>query len=192
MKRFILSLVMVFGVAAFAQKPPQAPVPPVPPVPAVPAVPALPPLPAMAGFPVPAGIPPALAQKVGISSEAQKKVRDLSFEANEQLISLESDLKRAQLDLEKTLAATQVDESTVMNKLEVVGRAELAVRKNRMGLLVRIRKAIGPEAWERLQGEMTGPGGAVFMLNNGPGTVRREVRIIRDGNGGETVNIEGD
>lgn len=192
MKRLIVLVVMVFGLAAFAQKPPQAPVPPTPPVPAVPALPPLPAMPAMGGFASPAGIPPALAAKVGISSEVQKKVRDLSFEANEQLISLESDLKRAQLDLEKTLAAQLVDESSVMNKLEVVGRAELAVRKNRMGLLVRIRKAIGAEAWERLQGEMTGPGGAVFMLNGGPGTVRREVRIIRDGNGGETINVEGD
>ncbi|MBL8911519.1 MAG: hypothetical protein JNM17_12565, partial [Archangium sp.] len=162
MKRLIVLVVMVFGLAAFAQKPPQAPVPPTPPVPAVPALPPLPAMPAMGGFASPAGIPPALAAKVGISSEVQKKVRDLSFEANEQLISLESDLKRAQLDLEKTLAAQSVDESSVMNKLEVVGRAELAVRKNRMGLLVRIRKAIGAEAWERLQGEMTGPGGAVF------------------------------
>lgn len=191
MKRFIVCVVMLVGAAAFAQKPPQAPVPPVPPVPAVPMLPPMPP-PMGGGFMSPAGIPPPLAQKVGISAETQKKVRDLSFEANEQLISLEADLKRAQLDLEKTLAAQQVDESVVMNKLEVVGRAELAVRKNRMGLLVRIRKAVGPEAWERLQAEMTGPGGAVFMLNGGmPGT-RREVRIIRDGNGGETVDVQGD
>lgn len=192
MKRFIVCVVMLVGAAAFAQKPPQAPVPPVPPVPAVPMMPPMPPM--GGGFMSPAGIPPPLAQKVGISAETQKKVRDLSFEANEQLISLEADLKRAQLDLEKTLAAQQVDESVVMNKLETVGRAELAVRKNRMGLLVRIRKAVGPEAWERLQAEMPGPGPGMMMLG-GPGggqMIRREVRIIRDGNGGETVDVQGD
>lgn len=198
MKRFILAAVFVVGSLAFAQKPPVAPVAPVPPVPGVPAtppmpaMPPMPPMPPMGGFMgAPAGIPPAIAQKAGINSDTQKRVRDASFEANEQLISLESELKRAQLELEKTLAATTVDESTVMNKLEVVSRAELAVRKNRMGLLVRIRKLVGNEAWEKLQAEMSGSG-AMLMIGPGGSAVRREVRIIRDGNGGETVNIEGD
>jgi uncharacterized membrane protein len=154
----------------------------------------MPPLPPMGGGMFsPAGIPPAVAQRVGISSETQKKVRDLSFEANDQLIQLEADLKRAQLDLERTLSAPTVDESVLMNKLEVVSRAELAVRKNRMGLLVRIRKAIGPEAWEKLQAEMPGPGPGPLMLLNGPGGgMRREVRVIRDGSGNETVDVRGD
>ncbi|MFT3713508.1 MAG: hypothetical protein QM817_38115 [Archangium sp.] len=193
MKRLILSLVFVVGSLALAQKPPVAPVAPVPPVPGTPAVPPVPPLPPMVGgfMGAPAGIPPAIAQRAGINSDTQKRVRDASFEANEQLISLEAELKRAQLDLEKTLAASSVDESTVLNKLEVVSRAELAVRKNRLSLLVRIRKLVGNEAWEKLQAEMPGPG-AMMMLTPGGGAVRREVRIIRDGNGGETVNVEGD
>jgi Spy/CpxP family protein refolding chaperone len=138
----------------------------------------------------PPGIPPHLAQKVGISADTQKKVRDLSFEANDALINLEADLKRAQLDLERTLTQPQVDEAAVMNKLEVVSRAELAVRKNRMGLMVRIRKAVGPEAWEKLQAEMPGPD---RMMMGPPGAgMRREIRIIRNGEGGETVDVQGD
>jgi uncharacterized membrane protein len=180
---------------AFAQyNPPPAPPPPPTPgvraVPPVPPVPALPPMgmfgPPGMSFGGPPGIPPQAAAKAGISQETQKKVRDLSFEANEQLISLEAELKRAQLDLEKTLSQTQVDESAVMNKLEVVSRAELAVRKNRMGLLVRIRKTVGADAWEKLQAEMPGP-----MLGGMGG--RREVRVIRTitPEGGETEEIRG-
>jgi hypothetical protein len=139
----------------------------------------------------PPGIPPQLAQRVGSPAETVKKVRDLSFEANEALIGLEADLKRAQLDLEKTLAQAQVDEATVMNKLEVVGRAELAVRKNRMGLMVRIRKAVGPEAWEKLQAEMPGPDRMMMMMPPGGG-MRREVRVIRSDDGSETVDVRGE
>lgn len=163
--------------------PPRAPAPPMAPMP--PAPPMAPHMGMGMPFGGPPGIPPGVAQKVGISAETVKKVRDLSFEANDALITLEAELKRAQLELEKTLAQPAVDEAAVMNKLELVGRAELAVRKNRMGLMVRIRKAVGPEAWEKLQAEMPGP----MMMGPGGG-MRREIRVIRTPEGGETVDVQ--
>lgn len=191
--RSLLLVSLLSASFVFAQgAPPPAPPPPtpgvraVPPVPPVPPVPGLPPMMGPGMHFGPPGIPPQVAQKVGISPETQKKVRDASFDANEQLITLEAELKRAQLELEKTLAQPQVDESVVMNKLEVVSRAELAVRKNRMGLLVRIRKAVGPEAWEKLQAELPMMGGL--------GSGRREIRVIRTvtSEGGETEEIRGE
>jgi uncharacterized membrane protein len=191
--RSVLLVSVLSASFAFAQgAPPPAPPPPrTPGVRAVPPVPPVPPMMPMMGMGMPfgaPGIPPQVAQKVGISQDTQKKVRDASFEANDQLITLEAELKRAQLELEKTLAQPQVDESAVMMKLEVVSRAELAVRKNRMGLLVRIRKAVGPEAWERLQAEMPGP-----MMGGLGGGMRHEVRVIRKitPEGGETEEIRG-
>ena len=171
-----------------APAPPMAPQPPGPPMMGPP--PGVGPMmgPGMGmGPPLgPPGIPPALAQKVGISPEAVKKVRDLSFEANDALITLEADLKRAQLDLEKAMTQPTIDDSTVMLKLESVSKAELAVRKNRIGLMLKIRKTVGAEAWEKLQAEMPmGPGhmgrGMGMGMGMGPG-VHREVRIIREGN----------
>jgi uncharacterized membrane protein len=195
--RSVLFVSLLSAAVCFAQAaPPPAPPPP-PRAPPVAPVPPVPPLPSMMGpgqglpFGGAPGIPPQVAQKAGINAETQKKVREASFEANEALINLEAELKRAQLELEKTLAQAQVDESVVMNKLELVSRAELAVRKNRMGLLVRIRKTVGPEAWERLQGEMPGPDRLMMMLPPGGG-MRREVRIIRDSEGGEQVDVRGD
>lgn len=192
--RSLLLVPLLSAAVCFAQATPR-PSPPTPPsAPRAPMAP-LPPMPPGPhgmgmGF-GPPGIPPDVAQKVGLSADAQKKVRDLSFEANDALINLEADLKRAQLELQKTLAQPQVDEATVMNKLEAVSRAELAVRKNRMGLMVRIRKTVGPDAWERLQAEMPGPGGGMMMGPGGPG-MHREIRIIRNGEGGETVDVRGD
>ncbi len=186
----LLSASVCFAQAAPRPAPPTPPTAPRPPMAPMPPMPPMPPGPGMGvGF-GPPGIPPHVAQKVGISADTQKKVRDLSFEANDALINLEADLKRAQLELEKTLAQPQVDEAAVMNKLELVSRAELAVRKNRMGLMVRIRKTVGPEAWEKLQAEMPGPD---RMMMGPPGAgMRREIRIIRNGEGGETVDVQGD
>ncbi len=186
------SLVLVSLLSAavcFAQATPRPSPPPRTPAPPMAPMPPMPPMPPHMGMPFggPPGIPPGIAQKVGIPPETVKKVRDLSFEANEALITLEADLKRAQLELEKALVQPAVDEAAVMNKLEVVGRAELAVRKNRMGLMVRIRKAVGPEAWERLQGEMP----ERMMMPPGGG-MRREIRVIRTPEGGETVDVQGD
>lgn len=107
----------------------------------------------------PMGIPPHVASKLGLSPEVTKQVRDASLDANEALISLDADLKRAQLDLERLLSDPKAaDEAKVFQKLEVISKAELAVRKNRMGLMLKVRKLLGPEAWEKLQAEMPGPG----------------------------------
>ena len=116
------------------------------------------------GFHGAMGIPPPVAAKLGISPELAKQVRDASLDANEALITLEADLKRAQLELERTLAEPKPDESKVMQKLELITKAELAVRKNRVGLMLKVRKLLGPELWEKLQAEMPGPG-----MGPGPG-----------------------
>jgi Spy/CpxP family protein refolding chaperone len=126
------------------------------------------------------GIPPQVAKRLGIAPETVKKVQDASFDANEALIGLEADLKRAQLALEKTLAQPTVDEGQVMGKLDAVSKAELAVRKNRMGLMLKIRKLLGQDTWEKLQGEMPGPGPDDMM---GGREMRREVRIVKHGDG---------
>ncbi len=68
-------------------------------------------------------------------------------------------MKRAQLELERVLVEPKPDEAKVMQKLELISKAELAVRKNRVGLMLKVRKLVGPEAWEKLQAEMPGPGG---------------------------------
>ena len=105
------------------------------------------------------GIPPPVAAKLGLSAEVTKQVRDASLEANEALITLEADVKRAQLELERLLSDGKVpDEAKVFQKLEAISKAELAVRKNRLGVMLKVRKLLGQEAWEKLQAEMPMPG----------------------------------
>src|SRR5690349_12580622 len=78
--------------------------------PGTPPLPPLPPEPPMA--PPSFGIPPEVAAKIGLPQNLVQKVQDLSFEANEALIGLEADLKRAQLVLEKELRQPAPNEAT--------------------------------------------------------------------------------
>lgn len=177
-KRALVSSSLLIATLAWAQPSP-TPGPRPPPVPGAPAVPLVPPVPMgphggmhgpgmMHGPRLRApGIPPQVAKRLGISADTVKKVQDTTFDANDALIGLEADLKRAQLSLEKTLAQLSVDEGQVMAKLEAVGRAELAVRKNRVGLMLKIRKLLGQDTWEKLQGELPGPEDGL-VLGGGP------------------------
>ncbi len=174
-----VSSLLLLSALAFAQpRPPAPPAPPGPPGP-----------PGMGsgmhgpGHFGPPGIPPQVAQRLGIAPDTVKKVRELSLDANEQLIGLEADVKRSQLDLERALLETTPDEGKVMAKLDAITKAEGAVRKNRMGLMLKIRKLLGPDAWQKLEAEMPAFGPERGFMPGGPGEVRREVRIIRGGEG---------
>ena len=131
-------------------------------------LPPLPPEPPELGSPS-YGIPAHVAEKLGIPQNIVQKVQDLSFDANDKLIGLEADLKRAQLQLDRELRQPSPNEGTVMQLVEKVGGAETAVRKNRVGLMVAIKKAVGPEYWPKLEAEL------------GPldGMGGRRVRVVR-------------
>lgn len=160
--------VVLFAVPAWAQQedvlierhgsmavPPMPPMPPMPPV-----------APMMLSLPPPAyGIPPHIVEKLGLPKDLVQRIQDLTFESNEQLIGLEADLKRAQLALDKLLRSPNPSDNAVMQQVEGVGRAEMAVRKNRIGLMLQIKRLLGPDNWQKLEAEM--------------GEARREVRILR-------------
>ncbi|MFY0523493.1 hypothetical protein ACN28I_10030 [Archangium gephyra] len=170
MKKLLCALVILTAVPAFAQDreedvrirmhgPVRAPMPPMPP---------MPPEPPMA--PPSFGIPADVAARIGLPQNLVQKVQDLSFDANEALIGLEADLKRAQLVLEKELRQPAPNEGTVKDLVEKVGRAETAVRQNRVGLMLAIKKTLGPDYWQKLEAEM-GP--------MGMGSMQRRILIQR-------------
>ncbi len=135
--------------------------PPMPPMPPMP-----PPSPMMMSLPPTAyGIPPRVVEKLGLPKELVQKIQDLTFDSNGQLITLEADLKRAQLELDKLLRSSSPSDAAVMQQVDTVGRAETAMRKNRLALMLQIKRLLGPDNWQKLEAEM--------------GDVRREIRIMR-------------
>lgn len=171
MKKLLCALVVLTAVPALAQdrdedvrvivngNPSAAPLPPPPPEPPL--------------APPSYGIPPQVAAKIGLPQTLVQKVQDLTFEANDALITLEAEHKRAQLALEKELRQPSPNEGTVKELVEKVGRAETAVRQNRVGLMVAIKKALGPDYWAKLEAEM-GP----MPMGIGPRQIRIERRMM--------------
>jgi Heavy-metal resistance len=117
-----------------------------------------------------AGIPAELVEKLGLPKNVVQKVQDMTFEANDALIMLEAELKRAQLQLERELRQPSPNEGTVKDLVEKVGRAETAVRQNRVGLMVAIKKVLGPDNWQKLEAEM----GPMSSMSTFPRGVRIE------------------
>jgi hypothetical protein len=141
---------------------------------AVAPLPPLPPLPPVAPLAPPSfGIPAEVAAKIGLPQNLMQKVQDLTFEANDVLIGLEADLKRSQLNLERELRQTSPNEGTVKELVEKVGRAETAVRQNRVGLMVTIKKTLGPDYWQKLEAEMPMVMGGAY-----PRQLRIERRMV--------------
>jgi len=134
----------------------------------------------------PPGIPPQLAAKLGISQDVLKKVKNATFDANEQLISLQADVQRKQLALQRVMSEERVDEKVAMARLEEVNRAELAVKKNRLSLMLKVRSILGFETWQKLQAEMP-PFGPEAMEWHGTGPngerIEKRIRIMRGGPG---------
>lgn len=119
------------------------------------------------------GIPPELVEKLGVPRDVAQKIQDLTFEANEAVIPIEGDLKRAQLRLERLLRAPVPDERAIITMSEEVGRAETAVRRNRLTLMIQIKKLLGPDLWQKLEAEM------------GAMRVEKRIKLLRPGQGEE-------
>lgn len=117
------------------------------------------------------GIPPHVAQKVGIPAEKVKQVQDLAFAANEELIGLEAEHRKAQLQLERELHAASPDEKKVSVLVDAVGKAETAVRKNRLLLMLKVRKALGEDLWQKLEAFRRDNPPPRHLGRHGPGDV---------------------
>jgi Spy/CpxP family protein refolding chaperone len=116
----------------------------------------LPPMPPMP--PMPPGFPPHRDMKkvlrdVGLSADQVKRVEALHFEAEQQRIDIAHDLEKARLSLHQLLAGDAPEESAVFAQIEKIGALDIRVKKNRMGLLLKIRKLMTPAQWEKFHAE---------------------------------------
>ncbi len=96
-------------------------------------------------------IPPRAAVEIGIPREVLRRVDEAAFTANEEIVGLEASVRRAQLALDREMRSPSPDEGRAQELVEAVARAETAVRKNRIVLLIRVRKILGDDLWQRLE-----------------------------------------
>jgi hypothetical protein len=97
-------------------------------------------------------IPPRAASELGIPAETLRRVEELAYTANEEAIELEAAVRRAQMALDRELRAQPPEEAKLVERIDALTKADGAMRRNRILLLARVRRALGEELWRRLEG----------------------------------------
>ena len=106
------------------------------------------------GRPLPMG-PPLHSKKIlrdaGLSEEQIKQVEALRYEADKQKLDIHHGLGKARLELRRLMDGDKPEESAVFAQLDQVGALDTQMKKNRIGLLLKVRGLMTPAQWEKLQ-----------------------------------------
>jgi Spy/CpxP family protein refolding chaperone len=110
----------------------------------------------------------AVAAQLGLSEAALAQIKDLAFAAEQEAIGIRAELQKEQLELRKLMDADVPDEAAVMRQIDEVMVQEARMRKNQVGLLLKVRKLMTPDQRAQLDRLMMqrrgrGPGGGGGM-----------------------------
>jgi len=98
---------------------------------------------------------PAMKRKVmkelGLNDTQIKKIEDLSYKADRKKIDFHHEIQKAHLDLQQLMSADKPNEAAVFSQLEKISALELKLKKNRVGLMLKIRGLMTAEQWEKLE-----------------------------------------
>ena len=155
---------LLAGGLALAQQPPNAP--PAPPT-SAPRPPDAPPPPRAARPPMERAFHPGMggrwwnnpemAQKLGLSSEQQKKMDEIFHQHRLKLIDLNASLQKEEAILEPLVESDQPDESKIVAQIDRVAQSRVELEKANARMLLGIRRILNPEQWKKLQAESPRP-----------------------------------
>jgi periplasmic protein CpxP/Spy len=97
---------------------------------------------------------PALAQKIGLSDEQQKKLDDLFQQNRLRLIDLMANLQKQEAILEPLLSADRPDEPTILSQIDRIAQARAELEKSNARLLLAMRGVLTQDQWKKLQAEI--------------------------------------
>ncbi len=92
-----------------------------------------------------------VAKELGLSKAKADKIKNKIYDANKKSIQLRAALEAENLELRRMLEADKVSESKVMSQIDKVVTAEGKLRKNRIGLLLAVKKELTPAQQEQMQ-----------------------------------------
>ncbi len=92
----------------------------------------------------------AIATELELSADQRKTLSDTVYRANAAKIDLDARVEKARLEVRHLLAAEPLDEKAVLKATDALSAAEAELRRNRVQLVVSVRKALSPEQWREL------------------------------------------
>jgi Spy/CpxP family protein refolding chaperone len=97
-----------------------------------------------------------MVQKLGLSSDQQKKMDDIFQQHRLKLIDRNASLQREETIMEPLVEAEQPDETKIVAQIDRVAHARAELEKANARMLLGIRRVLNPEQWKKLQSERPG------------------------------------
>jgi Spy/CpxP family protein refolding chaperone len=91
-----------------------------------------------------------IAAQLELSAAQRKTVTDAVYTANTAKIDLEARVEKARLEVRHLLAAEPLDEKAVLKATDALSAAEGELRRNRVQLVLAVRKALTADQWTEL------------------------------------------
>ena len=104
----------------------------------------------------PKGVPPAmmkkvLKEKVGLNDQQIQKISQLQYQADREKLDIHHEIQKTRLDLEHQMQADKPSKAKVFAQIEKVGALETRLKKNRVSLMLEIRKLVTTEQWQKME-----------------------------------------
>lgn len=110
-----------------------------------------------------------ISTELGLTEDQQTKIRDLFYNSQKEAIDLRATEQRTELDLRHAMSADTIDEKAVMKALDAHLAADGALKKNRVKLMIDLRKILSTEQWKKLDAMRSQRGGGRSGPSGGPG-----------------------
>lgn len=94
-----------------------------------------------------------MAQRVGISSDQQKKMDDIFNSTRLKLIDLFAAVQKQEAIMEPLVEADPPDENKVLAQIDRVAQARSELEKANARMLLELRRQLSHEQWVKLQAE---------------------------------------
>ncbi|MDP2313290.1 MAG: periplasmic heavy metal sensor [Pseudomonadota bacterium] len=92
----------------------------------------------------------AVAEALQLTPAQRTSVSDAVYAANAAKIDLEARAEKAKLEVKHLLGAPTLDEKAVLKATDALSAAESELRRNRVQLVIAVRKALTAEQWQEL------------------------------------------
>jgi len=100
----------------------------------------------------------ALAQRIGLTPDQQKKIEDAFQQSRLHLIDLTAAVEKEQVTMEPLLAADHPDEAKILVQIDRIAQARAELEKSNARMLLGFRNVLTQDQWVKLKAETPGRG----------------------------------
>jgi protein CpxP len=114
---------------------------------------------------------PEWAQKLGLTSDQQKRMEAVFEQSRPSLMDLSSTVHKEETAMEPLLAADQPDEGKILAQIDRVAQARAELEKANARMLLGLRRVLTSDQWKTLQADAPkgDPRGHYPRFGPGPG-----------------------